>query len=114
MLGLPSRPPFPPRKPLFPRAPWRNPSPLKHKQYAKSMTIAAGFTYQDGVLLCTDSLITVYSNKMLGTKMGPLGAYQWGSAYMAGAGHLAFCTAVYQECREALQEYGGNKPLKWF
>jgi hypothetical protein len=78
-------------------------APLKHKLYPERMTIAAGFCYKGGVLLCSDSELTIGNSKMEGMKIGKIEG-KWGRAFAVCAGNVDYATAAFQEC-ERRQEY---------
>lgn len=61
------------------------------------MTIAAGFLYADGVMLCADSQMTVGSSKLDGMKVGRFDA-SWGQVASTFAGNVDFAAAAFQQC----------------
>jgi 20S proteasome alpha/beta subunit len=66
------------------------------------VTIALGFVYDAGVLLCADSQFTVGSVKMDGMKLGRVDG-DWGTVVATFAGNVDFATAAFQrfECEVA-------------
>jgi ATP-dependent protease HslVU (ClpYQ) peptidase subunit len=60
------------------------------------MTIAAGFVFGDGVLLCADSQFTVGGSKLDGMKLGNFEA-SWGQVMVAFAGDVDFAAAAFQQ-----------------
>jgi 20S proteasome alpha/beta subunit len=75
--------------------------PVKHRRYPvnrrKRVTIAAGFAYRDGILLCSDTQLTVASGKMDGTKLGTAHP-SWGTVMAACAGNADFAAGAFQTC----------------
>jgi hypothetical protein len=97
------------RVPVKPRAPIKR--PLKHKRYPlakrRRMTIAAGFTSKDAVLICADTLI---SGGVVSSHQSKLGGYKFkdGQAIFAFAGHVDFAESAIQQCGEELRLHTGN------
>jgi hypothetical protein len=65
------------------------------------MTIAAGFVYRDGILMCADTLmsggaISHHQSKMVGYRFSD------GAALFAFAGHSEMADAAIQQCEQAL------------
>jgi 20S proteasome alpha/beta subunit len=76
------------------------------------MTIAAGFVYDDGVLLCADSQFTVGYSKADGMKLGRFNA-SWGTVMAAIAGNVDFATSAFQKCeRESESKDAKENPLE--
>jgi hypothetical protein len=73
------------------------------------MTIAAGFTSKDAILICADTLI---SGGLVSSHQSKLGGYTFkdGVAIFAFAGHLDFAEAAIQQCGEALRLHPGRPP----
>lgn len=67
------------------------------------MTIAAGFCFNGGVLLCSDSQFTIGNAKIDGMKIGRMEG-SWGQALAVCAGNVDYATAAFQECQRR-QEY---------
>lgn len=67
------------------------------------MTIAAGFLYQDGVLLCADTELTGWSMKLNDTKLGYIDRGDI-TVGVACAGNTAFSVAAMQKCFRALSD----------
>jgi 20S proteasome alpha/beta subunit len=61
------------------------------------MTIAAGFLYSGGVLLCADSQFTVGPSKIDGLKVGHFDA-SWGKVVCALVGNVDYAAAAFQAC----------------
>lgn len=64
------------------------------------MTIAAGFTFADGVMVFADSQYTIDGSKIDGLKVGRIDA-SWGCAAGAFAGNVDFAAAAFQQCERA-------------
>ena len=70
------------------------------------MTIAAGFVYRDGVLLCSDSQLTTYTSKTDARKLG-YSSGPWGVSCVAIAGNGDFATTAAQRMRDELDKLAG-------
>ncbi len=64
------------------------------------MTIAAGFTFSDGVMLCADSQMTIGNAKLNGMKVGRMES-KWGQVACAFAGNVDWASAAFQACERA-------------
>jgi 20S proteasome alpha/beta subunit len=67
------------------------------------MTIAAGFFYADGVLVCADSQFTVGASKIDGLKVGHFDA-SWGQVVCSFAGNVDYAAAAFQACERECEE----------
>ncbi len=90
-----------PTLPLRPKYLFRQ--PLKHKVYARSMTIAAGFTCNNGVLLCADTEETGWAMTIHASKLGDFRC-PVGKIAFAYAGHTIFARSAIQHCERELQD----------
>jgi 20S proteasome alpha/beta subunit len=86
-----------------PEYPNRTIRPLKHRRYPriegkiKPMTIAAGFAYRDGVMVCADTQVTIGLSKIDGVKVGRFHS-SWGQVICAFAGNVDFACSAFQQC----------------
>jgi hypothetical protein len=74
------------------------------------MTIAAGFVYRDGVMLCADTLIQMWPAKLYGMKIAPLTG-PWGEGRVACSGSYDRAAAAVDKCRDALLKARHKSPL---
>src|SRR5437867_1140462 len=99
---------FPPDLPPARHHLWR-PKPFKPPEGARAVTIAAGFTLDDGLLFCADtqhsSTINMDSTKLF-----------WKDDYKSGArtvfaicGDVPYCRMLVQDCEEALEAISAAK-----
>jgi hypothetical protein len=79
--------------------------PWKSKE--KSKTIAAGFCYQSGVLLCADTLHEGWTYKIHETKIRNF-AYDGGRVAFTFAGQTDLAITAIQKCQQSLES---TKPL---
>jgi 20S proteasome alpha/beta subunit len=109
----PVRPPAPPfRKatisrypqPLKQRYPWKKPK-------EKRMTIAAGFVYRNGVLLCADTEMTGFDMTLHASKMMQFD-YPDGKIAAAYAGGGTFATSALQKLKRKLQQVQAGDTLR--
>jgi 20S proteasome alpha/beta subunit len=94
---------LPPKKPFH--------APVKHKQYARSMTIAIGLLTQDGIILGADSQESYGNDRK--TRTGKISLYASGSATpdglgfrsiaVTGAGDSGYLAVVRQRIYDALE-----------
>ena len=98
MLTPPLRPIL---RPPFSKKPFR--PPAKQRQYAKAMTIAAGFLCREGVLLCADTEVTGWSLKYHESKLGHFDC-PGGEVAFAVAGNTHFGWAAIQKCARKLKQ----------
>ena len=75
------------------------------------MTIAAGFVYRDGVMLCADTLIQMWPAKLYGMKIAPLDG-PWGTGRVACSGDYDRAAAAVDKCRDALLKAPQKNPLE--
>jgi 20S proteasome alpha/beta subunit len=71
------------------------------------MTIAAGFVYSEGVLVCADSQMTVGAAKVDGSKVGKFET-SWGQIIASFAGNVDYAAAAFQ----ALERAGESEKIK--
>lgn len=71
------------------------------------MTIAIGFLYEKGVLLCADSQFTIGSMKMDGMKLGKFDA-DWGTVVATFSGNVDYASAAFQRCQRELENFRGE------
>jgi len=74
------------------------------------MTIAAGFVYGQGVLLCADSQFTIGDAKMDGSKLGSFTA-PWGTVICTFAGNIDYAAGAFQRCERNLSGHIKGQPL---
>jgi 20S proteasome alpha/beta subunit len=68
------------------------------------MTIAAGFCYDGGILLCADSMYSGGNTKEHRSKIFPVeGIDDWGAAAFVLAGNEGYSKMAIQECSEAIR-----------
>src|SRR5205809_4199560 len=90
MLRLPSRPePFPSK-------------PVRHQE--RDMTIAAGFFYKGGLLLCADTEATGPAHKIYGSKLLPHKYDDQSQTIFATIGHLTYSRMGVQLAEMAIQK----------
>jgi 20S proteasome alpha/beta subunit len=92
-VGMPPRLPAQTRRPL---------PPSTRVRYNRAMTIAAGFTFANGVMLCADTLHTGWGHTVLESKMSRTDC-SIGSVVFAFAGHQSFAKAAITTCHRALK-----------
>jgi hypothetical protein len=74
------------------------------------MTIAAGFVFDKGVLLCADTEIETPASKNLGIKVGAF-AGDWGIVAAAIAGHVDYALAAFQKLEREIVRNGPGEDL---
>jgi hypothetical protein len=84
--------------------------PLKHRVYPKRMTIAAGFLYRDGVLLCADTEVSGWAHTLHASKVVCFDCLG-GKIGMAYAGNKNFAVSAIQKCMTKL---ASTKPDETF
>jgi 20S proteasome alpha/beta subunit len=80
------------------------PQPLKHKRYARRMTIAAGLLCKDAVLLCADSLYS--GTAKIHDKKADHFEYPGGKVVFAVAGNSAYAWSAIKKVKEKLKNVG--------
>lgn len=96
---------------------YRRSIPLKHARYPRRshfkgdfVTLAAGFVFDGGVLLCTDSEVGLGNVKTDAVKTEYFAA-PWGAAAFAGAGNLSLAANAVQACRRLERSSAGLNAL---
>lgn len=74
------------------------------------MTIAAGFLYSDGVMLCADTELTQWAATLHASKI-TLFSCPGGNVAMAYAGNANLATTAIQKCARRLQEVSAKEAL---
>lgn len=77
------------------------------------MTIAAGFSFDGGVLLCSDSQFTATPLKIDGVKLD-VAEPQWGKVMMTFSGNGEFAPAAYYSCLEDCWNEGPRGIMRKF
>ena len=85
--------------------------PLKHKRYPRRadfrgdfVTLVAGFHYNEGVLLCSDSEVNIFTEPAIKADALKIDHFQgdWGMAAFAASGNLVLAAHAFYACKKAL------------